>query len=82
MKDLEQNSHSQTFSINILKLSIEDNINVIDAIVFYCEKNNIDMETVLPLIDQTLKERIKLCAIEERYVFLKKKQRHKLNKLF
>jgi len=48
----------------------------IDAIIFFCEKNNIDVESVPKLISKPLKEKIKYEAMELN--FLKKTSRAKL----
>jgi hypothetical protein len=53
-----------------------DNMNYIDAIVFFCEQNNIDLESVPKLISKPLKEKIKCDAMELN--FLKKTSRAKL----
>ena len=51
-------------------------MNYIDAIVFFCEKNNIDVESVPKLISKPLKEKIKCDAQELN--FMKKTSRAKL----
>jgi hypothetical protein len=48
----------------------------IDAIIFFCEKNSIDVESVPKLISKPLKEKIKYEAMELN--FLKKTSRAKL----
>jgi hypothetical protein len=53
-----------------------DNMNYIDAIVNFCEQNNIDLESVPKLISKPLKEKIKYEAMELN--FLKKTSRAKL----
>ncbi len=42
----------------------EDSMSYIDAIVYFCEKNNIDVESVSKLISKPLKEKIKYEAQE------------------
>jgi len=37
-----------------------------DAVVLYCNENDIDTGTVNPLISKSLKEKIKIEAIEKR----------------
>ena len=59
---------------NIVKNS--DDLNYIDAIVFYCEENKIELESVSKLISKPLKEKIKAEAIELN--FLKRTSRAKL----
>ena len=51
-------------------------LSYIDSIVEYCEKNNIDIESVSKLISKPLKERLKCEAMELN--FLKKTTRAKL----
>ena len=65
------------FAQEIEKL-VQTNIdmNYIDAIVYFCEKNNIDLESVPKLISKPLKEKIKYDAIELN--FLKRTSRAKL----
>lgn len=51
-------------------------MNYIDAIVYFCEQNNIDLESVPKLISKPLKEKIKYEAMELN--FLKKTSRARL----
>jgi len=51
-------------------------MNYIDAIVHFCEENNIDVESVPKLISKPLKEKIKYEAMELN--FLKRSSRAKL----
>ena len=51
-------------------------MNYIDAIVYFCEMNSIDLESVPKLISKPLKEKIKYEAMELN--FLKKTSRAKL----
>jgi hypothetical protein len=53
-----------------------EDMNYIDAIVYFCEENNIDVESVPKLISKPLKEKIKYDAMELN--FLKKSSRAKL----
>ena len=55
---------------------MNDDMNYIDAIIFFCEKNNIDVESVPKLISKPLKEKIKYEAMELN--FLKRSSRAKL----
>ena len=55
---------------------VNDDMNYIDAIIFFCEKNNIDVESVPKLISKPLKEKIKYEAMELN--FLKRSSRAKL----
>ena len=51
-------------------------MNYIDAIVFFCEQNNIDVESVPKLISKPLKEKIKCDA--QQLNFMKRTSRAKL----
>ena len=53
-----------------------EDMSYIDAIIHFCEKNNIDVEFVPKLISKPLKEKIKYEAMELN--FLKKTSRAKL----
>lgn len=59
---------------NLVQINIE--MNYIDAIIHFCEQNNIDLESVPKLISKPLKEKIKYEAMELN--FLKKTSRAKL----
>ena len=51
-------------------------MNYIDAIIYFCEQNNIDVESVPKLISKPLKEKIRYEATELN--FLKRSSRAKL----
>lgn len=51
-------------------------MNYIDAIVYYCEQNNIEVESVTKLVSKPLKEKLKCDAINLN--FLKRTSRAKL----
>ena len=55
---------------------VDEDLNYIDAIIHYCEINNIEVESVTKLISKPLKERLKWDAI--RLNFMKKTSRAKL----
>jgi hypothetical protein len=57
-------------------VQINADMNYIDAIVHFCEMNNIDLESVPKLISKPLKEKLKYEAMELN--FLKKTSRAKL----
>ena len=67
---------SKEFVIIIEKLKREKKISYIDAIVSYCEKNNIETDTVGKLISKPLKEKLKYEA--QQLNFMKKTSRAKL----
>ena len=65
------------FAENIESLVLNNkDMNYIDAIVHFCEQNNIDVESVPKLISKPLKEKIKYEAQELN--FLKRSSRAKL----
>jgi len=66
----------QKFAQDIESIVKVSKINYIDAIVTYCEENNIEIETVSKLISKPLKEKLKHNATELN--FLKKTTRAKL----
>ena len=80
--ELEKVMESKFFCANRFAEEIESlvlnnaDMNYIDAIVFFCEKNNIDVESVPKLISKPLKEKIKYDA--QQLNFMKKTSRAKL----
>ena len=54
----------------------EEKCSYIDAIIFFCDKNKIDLESVPKLLSKPLKEKIKCEAIQLN--FLKKTSRARL----
>ena len=80
-KELEQAIESkfltpQKFAMEIEKIVANDELNYIDAILHYCETNNLEVESITKLISKPLKERLKWDAI--RLNFMKKTSRAKL----
>ena len=53
---------SKEFSLKIENIVKEKKISYMDAVVLYCEQNEIDTGTVSILISKSLKEKIKLEA--------------------
>ena len=65
------------FAENIESLVLNNkDMNYIDAIVHFCDENNIDVESVPKLISKPLKEKIKCDA--QQLNFMKKTSRAKL----
>ena len=65
------------FAENIESLVLENrDMNYIDAIIHFCEKNSIDVESVPKLISKPLKEKIKCDA--QQLNFMKRTSRAKL----
>jgi hypothetical protein len=64
------------FALEIEKIVIEEKINYIDAIVHYCEINDLEVESVTKLVSKPLKEKLKWDAT--RLNFMKRTSRAKL----
>ena len=80
-KELEQAIETKfltpsKFALEIEKIVVSENMNYIDAICYYCEINNIEVESTAKLISKSLKERLKWDAT--RLNFMKKTSRAKL----
>ena len=80
-KELEQAIESkfltpQKFAMEIEKIVANDELNYIDAILHYCEKNSLEVESITKLISKPLKERLKWDAT--RLNFMKITSRAKL----
>ncbi len=80
-KELEQAIESkfltpQKFAMEIEKIVANDELNYIDAILHYCETNNLEIESITKLISKPLKERLKWDAT--RLNFMKRTSRAKL----
>jgi hypothetical protein len=64
------------FSQDVERIAYENSMNYIDAIVHYCESNEIEIESVSKLISKPLKEKLKYDA--QKLNFIKKTTRAKL----
>ena len=64
------------FAVEIEKLVLQDKINYIDAIVHYCDANNLEVDSITKLMSKPLKEKLKWDAIQLN--FMKKTSRAKL----
>lgn len=64
------------FSQEVEKIAYENSMNYIDAIIHYCEFNEIEIESVPKLISKPLKEKLKYDA--QKLNFMKKTSRAKL----
>ena len=64
---------TESFHREVEKVAFENEMNYIDAIVFYCEKNEIEIESVPKLISKPLKEKLKYDA--QKLNFMKKTSR-------
>jgi len=55
--------NSKEFSLEIEKIVREKkDLTYMDAVIWYCEQNDIDVGTVNPLISKTLKQKIEMEA--------------------
>jgi len=48
------------FALEIEKIVAEDNLNYIDAICYYCEINELEVDSITKLISKPLKERLSM----------------------
>ena len=64
------------FAIEIEKIVSNEKLNYIDAIVHYCEVNELEVDSITKLVSKPLKERLKYDAINLN--FMKKTSRAKL----
>jgi hypothetical protein len=58
--------NSKEFSLEIEKIVKEKRISYMDAVLWYCEQNDIDPGTVSSLVSKSLKEKIKVEAVDLR----------------
>lgn len=76
-KTLETNFLSkEKFAVDIEEIVKNSNLNYIDAIVEYCEKNGVEIEVAVKLVSKPLKEKLRYDATELNY--LKRTSRGKL----
>ena len=76
-KTLETNFLSkEKFAVDIDEIVKNSNLNYIDAIVEYCEKNGVEIEVAVKLVSKPLKEKLRYDATELNY--LKRTSRGKL----
>ena len=64
--------NSKEFSLNIENIVKEKKTSYMDAVVLYCNENNIDTGTVSSLISKPLKEKIKVEAMNNRLLKMPK----------
>jgi hypothetical protein len=67
---------SAKFSQDVEKIAHDNSMNYIDAIVHYCEMNEIEIEKVPKLISKPLKEKLRYDA--QKLNFIRKTSRAKL----
>jgi len=56
--------NSKEFSLMIEGIVKEKRITYMDAIIDYCEKNDIDLSTVKSIVNKSLREKIKSEAVD------------------
>ena len=64
------------FALEIEHIVMQENCNYIDAIVLFCENNNLEVDSVSKLISKPLKEKLKNDAVNLN--FIKKTSKAKL----
>ncbi len=64
------------FSLEIEKIVVDEKLNYIDAIVHYCEINELEVDSITKLVSKPLKEKLKWDAT--RLNFMKRTSRAKL----
>lgn len=65
-------TNKEKFALEISRIKINNNFNTIDAIIYFCEKNECDVLDIISVIDRRLKEEIWEAALEDRYILDKK----------
>jgi hypothetical protein len=58
----------KTFSLEIERISLELKITHMEAVMYYCDKNNIEPVSVAKLITKGLKEKIEVNATDLNYL--------------
>jgi hypothetical protein len=66
--DKVEPKNNEKFAKIILEFARVNNLNLVEALVSYCEDNEMEMEDVIKLLDKSMKKRIEVEAIENRYV--------------
>ena len=62
---IEENlATEEGFALDIERIVVKDKVNYIDAIVEYCERNELDVLDVVHLISKPLKEKLESNAME------------------
>ncbi len=61
-------NNKETFGLEIEKLVQEEDTSYIDAVIYYCEQNDIDYNILSKLIDNTLKAKIEREAREKNFL--------------
>lgn len=67
-RSMPSREEKNRFSMMIIELAITKRIDHLDAITFYCEENNLEIEVAASLINESLKSIIQSEAQELRYL--------------
>ena len=67
MHDIEKSTKEQ-FALKIAEIGTKNNLDIIESISSFCEDNLIEIEDIIHLLDRSMREKIKMVAIEKRYV--------------
>lgn len=70
--DKVEPKNNEKFAKIILEFARVNKLNLVEALVCYSEDNEMEMEDVIKLLDKSMKKRIEVEAIENRYVVGKK----------
>jgi hypothetical protein len=70
---LAKSMNTQKFSVEIDKLVKKLNVSYFDAIIYYCEKNSIEVESVASLVKSNLRMKARLQTEAEDLHFLPKR---------
>jgi hypothetical protein len=54
--------NKQKFNLDIEEIVLEKNLNYIEAIVYYCETNDIEVEVAAKMINKNIKEKLQANA--------------------
>ena len=60
--------NSKKFGLKIEEIVKEKKISYLDAVVWFCEENEIDTGSVSPMINKALKEKLQIEAEEKRLI--------------
>lgn len=58
---------STEFSVFIEEYCLSNKIGYMDGIISYCQKQDIDVESIAPLVSKSLKEKIRVEAEEQNF---------------
>lgn len=59
------------FSYEVEKIVLKEGVNYIDAILLYCERENIEVESIPKLMTKPLKEKLKVDATRLNFMKIK-----------